>query len=106
MKNSTDHPCTCSRICWDTNICAHLHLFPIFKAILDNGPARKMNNAQEIQAAGDQWADPFEISTLRRDVRALYNTKLSSFISEHANYEKITFIQQNEYRDFCHLKRF
>ena len=65
-----------------------------------------MNNAQEIQAAGDQWADPFEISTLRRDVRSLYNTKLSSFISEHANYEKITFIQKNEYRDFCHLKRF
>lgn len=38
-----------------------------YSAILDNGPARNMNNAQEIQAAGDEWADPFEISTLRRD---------------------------------------
>uniref|UniRef100_K1QUZ1 Putative aminopeptidase W07G4.4 n=1 Tax=Magallana gigas TaxID=29159 RepID=K1QUZ1_MAGGI len=38
-----------------------------YSAILDNGPARIMNNAQNIQEMGDQWADPFEISTLRRD---------------------------------------
>ncbi|XP_048744457.2 putative aminopeptidase W07G4.4 [Ostrea edulis] len=40
---------------------------PNYTAILDNGPARKLNNAQDIQAAGDTWGDPFEISTLRRD---------------------------------------
>ncbi|XP_062613205.1 putative aminopeptidase W07G4.4 [Saccostrea cucullata] len=40
---------------------------PDYSAILDNGPARIMNNAQNIQVAGDTWGDPFEISTIRRD---------------------------------------
>ena len=35
---------------------------------MDNGPAKKLNTSSEIQNSGDLWADPFEISTLRRDV--------------------------------------
>ena len=35
---------------------------------MDNGPARKINTSSDIQAAGDILADPFEISTIRRDV--------------------------------------
>jgi hypothetical protein len=35
---------------------------------MDNGPAKKINTSSEIQAAGDILADPFEISTIRRDV--------------------------------------
>ncbi|XP_041368476.1 putative aminopeptidase W07G4.4 [Gigantopelta aegis] len=40
---------------------------PNYTCILDNGPAKKMNNAQKIQEVGDEFGDPFEISTLRRD---------------------------------------
>lgn len=35
---------------------------------MDNGPARKLKTAQTMQEAGDRIGDPFEISTLRRDV--------------------------------------
>lgn len=53
---------------WKICFASAAFIYICFQAILDNGPARNMNNAQEIQAAGDEWADPFEISTLRRDV--------------------------------------
>ncbi|KAL3864655.1 hypothetical protein ACJMK2_006319 [Sinanodonta woodiana] len=38
-----------------------------YTVILDNGPARQTKNAQHFQEVGDIWADPFEISTIRRD---------------------------------------
>ncbi|XP_064602788.1 putative aminopeptidase W07G4.4 [Liolophura sinensis] len=40
---------------------------PNYSIIMDNGPARKLNTAQKVQAAGDIMGDPFEISTIRRD---------------------------------------
>ncbi|XP_060595128.1 putative aminopeptidase W07G4.4 isoform X1 [Ruditapes philippinarum] len=38
-----------------------------YSIIMDNGPAKKINTSSVIQAAGDILADPFEISTIRRD---------------------------------------
>ncbi|KAB7500543.1 putative aminopeptidase [Armadillidium nasatum] len=38
-----------------------------YSAIMDNGPSRKENIANNIQVAGDLIADPFEISTIRRE---------------------------------------
>ncbi|XP_062912903.1 putative aminopeptidase W07G4.4 [Mobula hypostoma] len=38
-----------------------------YSIIMDNGPARWAKTAQEIQEAGDEVGDPFEISTIRRD---------------------------------------
>ena len=35
---------------------------------MDNGPARKHGVAQKLQAAGEEIGDPFEISTVRREV--------------------------------------
>lgn len=57
-----------------------------------------MNNAQEIQAAGDEWADPFEISTLRRDVSLQHfmdlqdKTKSNYFWTEKHNYFYMNFL--------------
>lgn len=34
---------------------------------MDNGPARKLNNAQKLQKAGDCISDMGEISTVRRE---------------------------------------
>lgn len=55
-----------------------------------------MNNAQEIQAAGDEWADPFEISTLRRDVSLQPfmedKTKSNKFWTEKHNYFYMNFL--------------
>jgi len=36
---------------------------------MDNGPARKNQIAQKLQQLGDEIGDPFEISTVRREVR-------------------------------------
>ena len=36
---------------------------------MDNGPARKHGVAQKLQAVGEEIGDPFEISTVRREVR-------------------------------------
>ena len=41
-----------------------------FQIILDNGPASREKTAAQMQEAGDLVGDPFEISTLRRDVSA------------------------------------
>lgn len=38
-----------------------------YSIAMDNGPARKINNAQHLQEAGDLVGDPFEISTIRRE---------------------------------------
>ncbi|KAK0070474.1 aminopeptidase W07G4.4 isoform X2 [Biomphalaria pfeifferi] len=40
---------------------------PDYSIILDNGPARNLNTAQNIQESGEQYGDPFEISTIRRE---------------------------------------
>jgi hypothetical protein len=39
-----------------------------FQGILDNGPAQKIQTSKSLQEAGDQSGDPFEISTIRREV--------------------------------------
>lgn len=38
-----------------------------YSAIMDNGPARLAGVAQKLQTAGDLVADPFEISSIRRE---------------------------------------
>jgi len=40
----------------------------LLKAVMDNGPARKNRIAQKLQALGEEVGDPFEISTVRREV--------------------------------------
>jgi len=40
---------------------------PAYTLVLDNGPARKKRFAQLIQENGEKLADPFEISTIRRE---------------------------------------
>jgi len=45
-----------------------------YTILLDNGPAKKLNIASDLQTAGDIWGDPFEISTLRReDFKSMQN---------------------------------
>eukprot|EP01138_Halocafeteria_seosinensis_P011974 gb/GECG01012237.1/.p1 GENE.gb/GECG01012237.1/~~gb/GECG01012237.1/.p1 ORF type:complete len:583 (+),score=57.93 gb/GECG01012237.1/:1-1749(+) len=38
-----------------------------YPIVMDNGPARLKSSAQKMQAAGDVYGEPFEISTLRKD---------------------------------------
>lgn len=38
-----------------------------YSIVLDNGAARKVNFAQNVQSVGDTLAEPFEISTIRRE---------------------------------------
>lgn len=40
---------------------------PNYFCALDNGPARKIKNVQKIQGSGDEYGDPCEISTIRRE---------------------------------------
>ncbi|GFO24637.1 Sb:cb283 protein, partial [Plakobranchus ocellatus] len=40
---------------------------PAYSIIMDNGPAQRKCTAQAVQAAGDKYGDPFEISTIRRE---------------------------------------
>ena len=49
-----------------------LTLIHVLQIVLDNGPAQKLNNSVALQEAGDLIADPFEISTIRREVRRSY----------------------------------
>jgi len=34
---------------------------------MDNGPARNTSNAQQLQTAGEELGDMFEISTIRKE---------------------------------------
>lgn len=43
----------------------------VLQAVMDNGPARKNRIAEKLQALGEEVGDPFEISTVRREVRCL-----------------------------------
>ncbi|ESO93040.1 hypothetical protein LOTGIDRAFT_190097 [Lottia gigantea] len=38
-----------------------------YSIIMDNGPARKLQTAQKVQSAGEEYGDPFEVSTVRRE---------------------------------------
>lgn len=38
-----------------------------YTAIMDNGPARQENFAHRIQQVGENYGDPFEVSTMRKD---------------------------------------
>lgn len=42
-----------------------------YSIVVDNGPARQDENAQKLQKAGEGLADPFEISTMRREDYAM-----------------------------------
>lgn len=42
------------------------------QAALDNGPAQLNLTSQKLQAAGEEVGDPFEISTVRREVRSQF----------------------------------
>ena len=44
---------------------------------MDNGPARDKKVAQRLQELGEDVGDPFEISTVRREVRVLCYLKVS-----------------------------
>ncbi len=39
---------------------------------MDNGPARKNKIAEKLQVLGEEVGDPFEISTVRREVCFLF----------------------------------
>lgn len=41
---------------------------------MDNGPAKKHQVAQKLQALGEEVGDPFEISTVRREVCLVLDT--------------------------------
>lgn len=43
-------------------------LLSSFKIIMDNGPATKLHTSRKLQEVGDIYGDPFEVSTIRRDV--------------------------------------
>lgn len=40
---------------------------PDYSIIMDNGPASNIRTSYRMQEAGDAFADPFEVSTIRRD---------------------------------------
>merc|ERR1711976_196355 len=44
-----------------------LRAYGPYPAVIDNGPAAQQQFAQTLQSKADEWGDPFEISTLRRN---------------------------------------
>ncbi|RMX55220.1 hypothetical protein pdam_00022939, partial [Pocillopora damicornis] len=46
---------------------AVLAMGPAYSIVIDNGPAARTKFAQNIQKAGHDMGDPFEISTVRRE---------------------------------------
>ena len=51
-----------------------------YTVLVDNGPARQLNIAQQLQSEGELWGDPFEVSSLRReDYQVHLSSKISSF---------------------------
>ena len=47
---------------------------------MDNGPAKKGNFAQALQATGDVYGDPFEISTMRKEDHDFIKDKSGEFV--------------------------
>ncbi|XP_046366263.2 putative aminopeptidase W07G4.4 isoform X1 [Haliotis rufescens] len=54
---------------------------PEYSIIMDNGPAKQLRTAQNIQETGEEYGDPFEISTIRREDYV--------FVSGKSEYEDI-----------------
>lgn len=52
---------------------------------MDNGPARKDNTSSSIADAGLKWADPCEISTLRREDYAFIRSKYAGMTERMKN---------------------
>lgn len=48
--------------------------FLCHQIILNNGPAKKISVACKLQEAGDLFADPFEISTIRKEVSVWFTS--------------------------------
>ncbi|GLG98710.1 Uncharacterized protein GBIM_05312 [Gryllus bimaculatus] len=46
-----------------------------YTILMDNGPAKSVDNAKKIQTAGEHYADMFEISTIRREDFAFHAGK-------------------------------
>merc|ERR1712038_583541 len=51
-----------------------------YTAVMDNGPAKKGNFAQALQATGDVYGDPFEISTMRKEDHDFIKDKSGEFV--------------------------
>jgi len=51
-----------------------------YTAVMDNGPAMQENFAQNIQATGDVYADPFEVSTMRKEDHDVIKDKSGEFV--------------------------
>jgi len=54
---------------------------------LDNGPAKKNNTSQKLQAAGELWGDPIEVSTLRKEDVQFVANKNSTYDVAQSNLE-------------------
>ena len=52
-----------------------------YSIVMDNGPARAVNTAAALQAAGDKVGDMFEISTIRREDWDFVKDKSGEFVS-------------------------
>lgn len=51
-----------------------------YTAVMDNGPAKKENFAINLQATGETYGDPFEVSTMRREDHDLIKDKSGEFV--------------------------
>ena len=47
---------------------------------MDNGPAMKENFAHNLQATGDLFGDPFEVSTMRKEDHEVIKDKSGEFV--------------------------
>ena len=47
---------------------------------MDNGPAMKENFAHNLQATGDVYGDPFEVSTMRKEDHEVIKDKSGEFV--------------------------
>lgn len=52
-----------------------------YTAVMDNGPARKEGFAQALQKVGEEFGNPFEISTLRREDMEMNRDKSGEFVA-------------------------
>ena len=57
----------------------HIHIL-LNQAVMDNGPAKNGNFAQALQATGDVYGDPFEISTMRKEDHDFIKDKSGEFV--------------------------
>jgi len=62
LKEKNPHIMTCATLTGHVG-----RAYGLYTAAMDNGPALAQGRSVKLQAAGEVWGDPFEISTLRRD---------------------------------------